>query len=71
MVKILRTLYITEELVQLGCIGHTLQLSIGKALQIPAVTRVLGRVRKLVEHFHKSTLTTSSSREKLVCLNMC
>ena len=39
----------------LGCIGHTLQLSIGKALKTTAVARVLGRVRKMVSHFHMST----------------
>ena len=35
----------------LGCVGHTLQLDIGKALQLTPVSCVLGRVRKLVEHF--------------------
>ena len=35
----------------LGCVGHTLQLDNGKALQLTPVSRVLGRVRKLVEHF--------------------
>ena len=48
----------------LGCIGHTLQLCIGKALQLPPVARVLGRVRKLVDHFHKSTKATYELREK-------
>ena len=63
---------ITEELElsHLGCIGHTLQLSIGKALQISAVSRILGRVRKLVEHFHKSTLATNSLQEKQVRLGL-
>ena len=51
-------------LTHLGCIGHTLQLSIGKALQLPPVARVLGRVRKLVDHFHKSTKATYELREK-------
>ena len=58
------------ELFHFGCIGHTLQLSIGKALQISAVSRVLGRVRKLVEHFHKSTLATNSLQEKQVRLEL-
>jgi len=39
-------------------------------LQIPAVTCVLGRVRKLVEHFHRSTLATNILREKQVLLEL-
>ena len=63
---------ITEELElsHLGCIGHTLQLSIGKALQISIVSHILGRVRKLVEHFHKSTLATNCLLEKQVRLDL-
>ena len=34
------------------------------------MSRVLGRARKLVEHFHKSTLATNSLREKQVCLEL-
>jgi len=34
------------------------------------VSRVLGRVRKLVEHFHKCTLATNSFREKQVRLEL-
>ena len=34
-------------LVHLDCVGHTLQLSIGKAFKVNAVARVLSRVRKL------------------------
>ena len=37
------------------CIGHTLQSSISRELQLGFVLHVLGRVRKLVEHFHKTT----------------
>ena len=40
---------ITDELnfSHLGCVGHTLQLSIGRALELTPVSRVLGRVRNL------------------------
>ena len=54
----------------LGCVGHTLQLGIGKALHLTPVSRVLGRVRKLVEHFHKSTLATNCLREKQIRLQL-
>jgi len=43
------------EFTHFGCIGHTLQLSISRGLQLGFISRVLGCVRKLVEHFHKST----------------
>ena len=58
------------EISHLPCVGHTLQLSIGKALQLTAISRVLGRVRKLVEHFHKSTLATNCLREKQIRLEL-
>ena len=63
---------VTDELnfSHLGCVGHTLQLSIGRALQLTPVGRVLGRVRKLVEHFHKSTLATNCLRQKQICLEL-
>ena len=54
----------------LGCVGYTLQLDIGKALQLTPVSRVLGRVRKLVEHFHKSTLATNCLHEKQLRLEL-
>lgn len=54
----------------LGCVGHTLQLSIGKALQLLPVAKVLGKVRKLVAHFHKSTKATYALREKQVRLDL-
>lgn len=47
-----------------GCIGHTLQLSISRGLQLGFVSRVLGRVRKLVEHFHRSTNAMYALRQK-------
>ena len=42
--------------IHFGCIGHTLQLSVGRRLQLGFVSRVLGCVCKLVEHFHKSPM---------------
>ena len=44
------------ELHHLGCIGHTLQLSINKSFRLTSVARLLGRVKKLVEHFKRSTI---------------
>ena len=38
---------------RLACAGHTLNLAVQKALQIPQVSTPLARCRKLVSHFHK------------------
>ena len=58
------------ELPHLGCFGHTLQLSIGKAFQLNQVARILGRVRKLVRHFHMSTKEMYALREKQIRLQL-
>ena len=39
---------------RLACAGHTLNLAVQKALQVPQVFTPLARCRKLVTHFHKS-----------------
>ena len=48
---------VTLDYTHFGCIGHTPQLSISKGTQLGFIIRVLGRVRKLIEHFHRSTNT--------------
>ena len=54
----------------LGCIGHTLQLSVGKALGLSSVARVVGRVKKLVEHFRRSSKAIYAFREKQTLLDV-
>ena len=51
-------------LVHLSCVGHTLQLGIEKGLEVHQVACMLGRCKKLVEHFHKSTQATYALRKK-------
>jgi len=46
------------------CIGHTLQLGIKKALDVPKVHTALARVGRLVSHFHRSPKATYKLREK-------
>ena len=58
------------ELQHFPCIGHTLQLSVAKALHLTPVLRLLWRVKKLIEHFRKSTKATYALREKQVLLNI-
>ena len=38
-------------LIHLPCVGHTLQLDVEKGLKVSQVACVLGRCKKLVEHF--------------------
>ena len=51
-------------LVHISCIRHTLQLAVKKALEITRVKKALGRCRKCVEHFNKSTKATYKLRKK-------
>ena len=46
------------------CVAHTLQLSIGKGLNVTRVQRVLSRCKKLVTHFRKSTKEMYKLRER-------
>ena len=52
------------------CIAHTLQLAIEKGLDVPRVQRILGRCKKLVSHFKKSTKETYKLREKQSMLKL-
>lgn len=52
------------------CVAHTLQLSIKDGLAITRVQRILGRCRKLVEHFRKSTKETYKLWEKQKLLQL-
>ena len=42
--------------IRLPCAGHTLNLSVQKAFDVPAVERAVGRAKKLVAHLNKSRL---------------
>ena len=44
---------------RLCCFSHTLQLSAHKALNLPAVSRAIGRGKCLVGHFHSSVKFTN------------
>ena len=58
------------ELHHLGCIGHTLQLSVNKSFRLTSVARPLGRIKKLVEHFKRSTKETYLLRDKQILLDL-
>ena len=42
------------ELLKLPCVGHTLQLAVKHAFDVPAVSQVLAHIKRLVLHFRKS-----------------
>ena len=58
------------QVMHLGCVGHTLQLSVHKAFVLTPVARLIGKVKKLVEHFRKSTKETYALREKQALLQI-
>ena len=58
------------KVLHLPCIGHTLQLSVQKSFSIDRVARVLAKVRKLVEHFKKSSKSTNEFRSKQALLDL-
>ena len=60
------------ELHHLGCIGHTLQLSINKSFRLTSVARLLamGRIKRFVEHFKRSTKETYLLRDKQILLDL-
>ena len=49
---------------RLGCFSHTLQLSVQKALNLPVMSRAIGRGKRLVSHFHSSVKSTNVLRQK-------
>ena len=53
-----------------GCVGHVLQLSIGKAFKLGPVDCVLGKVKRLVAHFQRSNNETYALREKQAVLQL-
>jgi hypothetical protein len=48
----------------LNCFGHTIQLCIKPALEIPSISKLISRARKLVGHFNHSTTVTAKMRKR-------
>jgi hypothetical protein len=46
------------------CFAHTLNLSSQRALKLPAVQRLLARVRRITNFFRRSTIATYVLKEK-------
>ena len=47
-----------------GCFAHTLQLGVKKAMDVPQISKVLGRAKRLVSHFHHSPRSASILHQK-------
>ena len=47
-----------------GCFAHTLQLGVKKAMDVPQISKALGRAKRLVSHFHHSSKSSSILRQK-------
>ena len=55
----------------IGCFAHTLNLATQKGLGVNQMSRILGKVRRIVAFFHRSTTAAASfnSRQKDLKLN--
>lgn len=52
------------------CFAHCLNLAVQKAMQINSVSRLLGRMRRVVTFFHSSSTATKVLRDKQKALNL-
>lgn len=52
------------------CFSHTLNLASQRALKLPAVSRLLGRVRRVTTFFRRSTVASHVLSEKQALLNL-
>lgn len=52
------------------CFAHTLNLSSQRALKLPAVQRLLARVRRITNFFRRSAIATHVLKEKQKLLNL-
>ena len=53
-----------------GCMAHTLNLATQKALQIASISKVCGKIRKLMTFFRRSTLAANVLRKVLEQLEL-
>jgi len=58
------------ELLNLPCVGHTLQLVVKHAFDVPSVSRVLACIKRLVLHFRKSPKATYKLHDKQTLLGL-
>lgn len=61
--NMLRAVGLTETL-HVGCFAHVLNLASQAALKVPAVSRLLGRLRLISAFFHLSTIASHELKNK-------
>ncbi|XP_035988251.1 zinc finger BED domain-containing protein 1-like isoform X1 [Fundulus heteroclitus] len=59
-----------KQLMHVGCFAHTLNLASQAGLKIPAVSRLLARVRRIAAFFHRSTTASYILKEKQKLLQL-
>lgn len=59
-----------SKLTHVKCFAHSLNLAAQRALKLPAVSRLLGRVRTIVAYFRRSPKALAVLKAKQVCLNI-
>ena len=52
------------------CFAHTVNLACQRGLKVPAVARLLGRVRRIVSFFHRSTTAAAMLKRKQALLQL-
>ena len=52
------------------CLGHNLNLAAKKVMSVDTVSRVVAAVRRIVTHFHTSTLSANKLKEKQALLGI-
>lgn len=68
--NVVKTIEEDLDKVCLPCAGHTLNLSVQKAFEVPAVERAIGRAKKVVAHFNKSRLDAEALEVKQEMLGL-
>lgn len=58
------------KLTHVGCFAHTLNLASQKGLRVPQMDRLLGRIRRVVSFFHRSTTAAAVLRNKQTLLSL-
>ncbi|XP_045201083.1 E3 SUMO-protein ligase ZBED1-like [Mercenaria mercenaria] len=56
--------------IHIGCLAHTLNLAVQKALKVKSVSQLLARVRSIVSFFHRSCVATAVLKSKAQLLGL-
>ena len=54
----------------IGCVAHTINLGTQRGLQVKQLETLLGRIRRVVTYFHKSSTATTILKSKQAILEI-